>query len=259
VFSIAATRQRLGDVCKPPERSDRKAMRIAPGSTAFTLLLGLLVALPSFGVDMSLPALSATGVALQAAPAQIGLAMTAFMLGFAAAPLLYGPASDRYGRKPVVIFACALFVVAGIGCGLARSLPDLLGWRVVQGAGAGASMTMAMAIVRDLFEGQMARTKISQIAVTMMVVPAIAPTLGSTLLALGGWRLIHGVLAGIGTVLLIAVLLGFTESARIDPVSRMTPSTIAQNYLRVLRHPTFWRTLPHSGSSLLMSAVLRSF
>jgi MFS transporter, DHA1 family, multidrug resistance protein len=127
-------------------------VRIAPVSMAFTLLLSFLVALPSFGIDMSLPALTATGAALRVAPAQAGFMMSLFMLGFAVAPLFYGPASDRYGRKPIVVFAYMLFIIAGIGCALAQSLPILLMWRVVQGAGAGASMTIALAIVRDLFE-----------------------------------------------------------------------------------------------------------
>jgi DHA1 family bicyclomycin/chloramphenicol resistance-like MFS transporter len=82
---------------------------------AFTLLLSLLVALPSFGIDMSLPALTATGAALDVFPAQAGMMMSLFLLGFAVAPLFYGPASDRYGRKPVVVFACMLFIIAGIG------------------------------------------------------------------------------------------------------------------------------------------------
>ena len=159
------------------------------------------------------------------------------MLGFAVAPLFYGPASDRYGRKPVVVFACLLFVIAGIGCALAQSLPTLLMWRVVQGAGAGASMTIALAIIRDLFEGQAARTKLSYVTITMMIVPMIAPTAGATLLGLGGWRVIHEVLAGVGLLLLLAMLLGFAESARIDPANRLVHSVIARNYLRVLMHP----------------------
>src|SRR5262245_63731688 len=120
---------------------------------------------------MSLPALTATGAALRVPPAQAGQMMSVFMLGFAAAPLLYGPASDRYGRKPVVLFACLLFIIGGIGCALARSLPTLLTWRAVQGAGAGASMTITLAIVRDLFESQAARTKLSYVAIATMVVP----------------------------------------------------------------------------------------
>ena len=212
-------------------------MRIPPGSMAFTLLLSFLVALPSFGIDMSLPALTETGAALRVAPARAGLMMSLFMLGFAVAPLLYGPASDRYGRKPIVLFACMLFIIAGIGSALAQSLPTLLTWRVVQGAGAGASMTIALAIVRDLFEGQAARTKLSYVAIATMVVPMIAPTAGAALLGLGGWRLIHAVLAGVGLLLLLAMLLGFAESAPIDPANRLVPSVIARSYLRVLMHP----------------------
>ena len=212
-------------------------VRLPPTSMAFTLLLGLLVALPSFGIDMSLPALTSVGAALGVAPERAGLMMSLFMLGFAVAPLFYGPASDRYGRKPVVVFACMLFAIAGIGCAFAQSLPTLLVWRVVQGAGAGASMTITLAIVRDLFEGQAARTRLSYVSIATMVVPMIAPSAGAALLALGGWRVIHAVLGGIGLLLLLAMLIGFTESARLDPANRLVPSVIARNYLRVLMNP----------------------
>jgi DHA1 family bicyclomycin/chloramphenicol resistance-like MFS transporter len=212
-------------------------VRLPPTSTAFTLLLGFLVALPSFGIDMSLPALTSMGAALGVAPERAGLMMSLFMLGFAVAPLFYGPVSDRYGRKPVVVFACTLFAIAGIGCAFARSLPALLAWRVVQGAGAGASMTIALAIVRDLFEGQAARTRLSYVAIATMIVPMIAPSAGAALLAVGGWRVIHAVLAGIGLLLLLVMLISFAESARLDPANRLVPSVIIRNYLNALRHP----------------------
>src|SRR3984893_17513302 len=150
-------------------------VRVPPASMSFTLLMSIIALLPSFGIDMSLPALTATGAALRVAPARAGLMMSLFMLGFAVAPLFYGPASDRYGRKPVVLFVCTLFIIAGIGCAPGRSLATLLMWRVVQGAGAGASMTIALAIIRDLFEGQAARTKLSYVAIATMIVPMIAP------------------------------------------------------------------------------------
>src|SRR5258708_4538869 len=236
---------------------------IPPASMAFTLLMSFLSALPSFAIDMSLPAITETAAALRVAPARAGLMMSLFMVGFAVAPLFYGPASDRYGRKPIVVFACMLFVIAGIGCALAQSLPTLLMWRVVQGAGAGASMTIALAIIRDLFEGQAARTKLSYV-----IIPTIAPTAGAVLLALGGWRVIHAVLAGVGLFLLLAMLLGFAESARIDPANRLVPSVIARNYLRVLMHPlclgyilvsatTFGALFAYvSGSSLFLINVV---
>src|SRR5258708_7161773 len=139
---------------------DNRSVRIPPASMAFTVLLSFLVALPSFGIDMSLPALTETGAALSVAPARAGLMMSLFMVGFAIAPLFYGPISDRYGRKPIVVFACMLFIIGGVGCALAQSLPTLLLWRIIQRAGAGASMSIVLAIIRDLFEGQAPRTQL---------------------------------------------------------------------------------------------------
>jgi DHA1 family bicyclomycin/chloramphenicol resistance-like MFS transporter len=98
-------------------------------------------------------------------------------------------------------------------------------------------MTIALAIIRDLFEGQAARTRLSYVAIATMIVPMIAPTAGAALLSLGGWRAIHAALAGVGALLLVAILIGFAESARIDPANRLVPSVIARNYLRVLTNP----------------------
>ena len=212
-------------------------MRIPPASMAFTVLLGFLVALPSFGIDMSLPALTAMGATFGVAPSRVGLMMGVFMIGFAVAPLLYGPASDRYGRKPIVMFGCTLFTIASAGGAISRSLLVLLLWRVVQGAGAGASMTIVLAIIRDLFEGQAARTRLSYVAIATLIVPMIAPTVGAALLEFGSWRMIHGILAGIGLILLLVILIGFAESARLDPANRLAPAMVGHDYLRVLRHP----------------------
>src|SRR5260370_36933075 len=101
-------------------------------------MLGLLATLPTFGIDMLLPAMSATGAALGVPAARVGLAMSVYLLGLGGALLFYGPVSDRYGRKPVVIFGCALTMIASVGCASAPSLPARLAWRVVPGAGSRA-------------------------------------------------------------------------------------------------------------------------
>src|SRR5262245_65041259 len=106
-------------------------MQIQPISFAFTLLLGFLAAVPYSGIDINLPALAATGATLGASPSDVGLTMSAFMFSLAVAPLVYGPISDRVGRKPVVVCGVALFVVASLACAAARSLPMLLICRFV--------------------------------------------------------------------------------------------------------------------------------
>src|SRR3984893_14372492 len=101
-------------------------MRIHPDSFVFTLLLGLLSSLPTFGIDMILPSLSATAADLGAAPADVGLAMSVYLLSLGAALLVYGPVSDRFGRKPMVVFGCALVIIASVGCIFTRLVRQML-------------------------------------------------------------------------------------------------------------------------------------
>ena len=211
-------------------------MQIQPTSFAFMLLLGFLAAVPYSGIDINLPALAATGATLGVSPSEVGLTMSAFMLSLAAAPLIYGPVSDRFGRKPAVAFGVALFVLASLACAIAQSLPALLIYRFVQGVGA-ASTAMTFAIIRDLFNETTARTKIANVVVAINVVTVIAPTAGAALLTIGGWRSIYAIQAGIGALLLVVVALGFAESARIDPANRLAPAAVIRSYIRVLTNP----------------------
>lgn len=211
-------------------------MRILPDSFAFTLLLGLLSSLPTFGIDMILPSLSATGADLGAAPADVALAMSVYLLGLGAALLVYGPVSDSYGRKPIVVFGCGLVIVASLGCVFAQSLPQLLFFRALQGVGAAAPGMAAVTIVSDLFEGAAARARMSNVVLAINVVPMIAPTVGAALLVVGGWRSIYLVPIAAGLVLLVAMW-GFPESAKIHPTKRLSPATVVRGYLRVLLQP----------------------
>src|SRR5262249_55264934 len=218
-------------------------MRIQPASFAFTLLLGLFASVPYSGIDMSLPALAATAAALGARPADVGFTMSVFMLSLATAPLVYGPVSDRYGRRPVVVFGVALFVVGSLACALAPSLPVLPVCRFSQGCGA-ASTTLTFAIIRDLFEGDNARAKMANVVIAVNVVTVIAPTAGAALLALASWRLIFTTQFAMGLVLLIALVTSFAESARIDQTNRLAPSIVARSYLQVMTHPISFAYIP---------------
>lgn len=204
-------------------------MRIPPTSPAFTVLLGLLAVVPGFGVDMALPSLAAAGASLGVSSSAAGLTISCFMVSFGLAPLIYGPVSDRYGRKPIVVSGCVVFVIAGVGCAFAPSLPVLLACRIVQGAGA-AGMTLVMAIVRDLFDGPVAREKMSYIIIAIYVSPIVAPTAGAVLLGFGGWRLIYVALVTLGLILALGMDLGFEERARPDRSGRFNPATIVRNY-----------------------------
>jgi len=187
-------------------------MQIRRDSVAFVVLLGALAALPPLSIDMGLPALPAVGAALRTRPDLAGLTLSLFMAGFACGPVLYGPLSDRHGRKPVLLAGLALFTVAGLAAALAPSIGTLLAARLLQGAGAGSGTSMAFAIVRDLFEAHEARRRLSYVTAVLTAAPLVAPTLGAAVLAFGGWRAIYGALALGGAALVAVVFLGLAES-----------------------------------------------
>lgn len=209
-------------------------MRIRPNSLGFTLLLGALAALPPLAIDMGLPALKTLGISFNAPPAATGLTLSLFMAGFAIAQLVFGPVSDRYGRRPVLFIGCGVFALANVMCTIAPSINALILWRLISGAGAGVAAVLEMAIVRDLFEGAAARTQFSYINLAMSIAPMIAPIMGGLILTIADWRSIYEVLAVSGLVLVGAIAIGFEESIAHRDQSAIAPRRLIRNYLRVL-------------------------
>ncbi|BAY30561.1 major facilitator superfamily protein [Nostoc carneum NIES-2107] len=219
-------------------------MRIPPKSLGFTILLGALSALPPLSIDMGLPAFPQISAALRTSPGTVGLTLSLFMLGFAIAQLGFGPLSDRYGRKPILLAGCGIFALAGAVCATAPSIETLIAWRLVQGAGAGAGMVVTLAIVRDLFEGQEARAQLSYVNLVMSAAPMIAPTIGGWILAIpvagytyASWRAIYAVLAVGGLLLVMAVALGLSESIAQRHANAIKPRRLIKNYWYILSNP----------------------
>jgi len=208
------------------------ARRIATGSLAFTLLLGAMGALPPLSIDMGLPALPILQRALSTTETGSGLTLSLFLAGFAAAQLALGPLSDRIGRRPVLLGGLAVFTLAGIGCATSGSITALVLWRLLQGMGAASGTVLAFAIVRDLFEGNAMRTKLSYVTMVLSVAPIIAPTLGGWMLLLGGWRPIYGLLAVAGLLLTSSVAIGLGETRRPHPARH----NLLASYSTVLGH-----------------------
>jgi len=174
-------------------------------------------AMPPLATDMGLPALGHIAASLRTTPGLSALTISLFMAGFSATPLLYGPLSDRIGRKPVLIAGLGLFALASLLCAISTSITMLLVARLLEGAGAGAGITIALAIVRDLFSGSAARTRMSLVTMVLNIAPVIAPTLGAAILAFAGWRAIFASLAIIAALVVLASLLGYAESRQVQP------------------------------------------
>jgi len=159
------------------------------------LLVAANTALAPFAIDAYLPAMAALAEAVGASIHHTELSLSAFLAGFALGQLLFGPLSDRIGRKPVLLGGLVVFLLASLAITTVSSLSELLAWRFVQALGGGATVVNSAAIVRDCFSGREAAKVMSTMAIIMLMAPLVAPVVGSGLLYLGEWWLIFIFLA----------------------------------------------------------------
>jgi DHA1 family bicyclomycin/chloramphenicol resistance-like MFS transporter len=178
------------------------------GKVRLILLLGALAACGPIAVDMYLPSLPSIARIFGVPDAAAQATLTSFMSGFSLGMLVYGPLSDRFGRRPVLLGGLALFLLASIACASAGSIAWLVGARFVQALGAGAASVMARAIARDVHEPHEAARVLSMIAIVTAMGPLLAPLIGGQLLLLGGWRAVFVVLALFGS---LCAVLAFTR------------------------------------------------
>src|SRR6516162_10716441 len=123
---------------------------LRPNTLALTAVLALLTAVGPLSVDMYLPSLPDMWRELNSPPAQVQLAISFYLVGFALGQIVYGPLSDRHGRKPVLLTALALFSTAGLACAFAWSIEVLIVARLFQAFGGSGAVVLARATVRDL-------------------------------------------------------------------------------------------------------------
>ena len=132
------------------------------------------------------------------------LVVTLFLAGIAAGQLFYGPISDRFGRRPVLIAGLVLFLAGTLLCGAAWSLPVLIVGRVLQALGACAGIVLGRAIIRDVYEREAAARGLAIVMMTMTLAPAISPAIGAYLAEWIDWRAIFALLGVLGAAVLAA-------------------------------------------------------
>jgi DHA1 family bicyclomycin/chloramphenicol resistance-like MFS transporter len=172
----------------------------SPFPTRLLLLLGALTALAPLSIDMYLPALPKIAEALGASDEAARLTLSSFMVGLGIGQLVYGPLSDRLGRRTPLLVGLVAFILGSVGCGLAPDLPTLIVFRFIQAFGGSAGVVLGRAIVRDHASGAEAAKLLSSLILIMGVAPIVAPTLGTFVLAWGGWRSLFGAVALAGVV-----------------------------------------------------------
>ena len=201
-------------------------------------LLALLNSLGPLAFDMYLPSLPTLQSALHASAAGVQLTLSAFLIGLAAGTLIYGPLSDRYGRRPVLLGGLVLYTVSGLFCALVSSLPAMILFRFFSAVGAAAGMVLSRVIIRDYFPPRETARLISLMAMIMLTGPLVSPMIGGHLLVFLGWRSIFVLLAALGGIALILAAAVLAES---HPPGRRNPlnlRTTLQAYATILTDRT---------------------
>jgi DHA1 family bicyclomycin/chloramphenicol resistance-like MFS transporter len=201
----------------------------------FVALIAALMAVTPLGIDSMLPALPHIGRSLNVANEnQQQWVIAVYVFGFGLAQIVYGPLSDRFGRKAILLPSMILFASLSILAGLARSFPLLLAARLLQGIAGASSRVLTISIVRDCYSGrQMARVMSTSFMVFLMV-PIFAPSIGQGIMVLGSWRMIFFFLAAFA--LLVATMLGLKLGETLHPEYRraLSPRAIGQGVRRTL-------------------------
>jgi MFS transporter, DHA1 family, multidrug resistance protein len=189
-----------------PSGADRARPAVGPGSVRrLVLILGALIAITPLAVDMYLPSLPTLERVFAADQTSVQFTLAAFFVGLALGQVLYGPVTDRFGRKPPLYVGLGLFALASAGCALAPRIEVLVAFRFVQAIGGCSALVVTRAAVRDLFDPQASARVFSLLLLVMGVAPILAPLAGGYVLALAGWRAIFWSLAGYGLAGLAAV------------------------------------------------------
>lgn len=162
----------------------------APTKIRALLILALLAAFPPLSTDMYLPALPSLTAIWNTTEAVINLTLVAFFVSFSLALLLYGPISDRYGRKPVLMAGISIYILACLVCAAADSPWMLVAGRILQGMGAASASTLSLAMTKDCFEGAERERVMAHMAVIVSLAPMLAPVLGGLILNFAGWPVI---------------------------------------------------------------------
>jgi len=203
---------------------------LRPGTFALTALLAALTAVGPLSTDMYLPSLPDIARDLGASTPLVQFTLSAYLIGFACGQIVYGPISDRHGRKPVLLAAVALFTFGTLVCMMSTSIEMLIVARTLQALGGTGAVVVTRAIVRDLYSGARAGRELSLIGSVMALAPVVAPIGGGVLQTAFGWRSIFIVLAVAGAAAFVVVWRSLPETLAKRAAEAASASSMVRSY-----------------------------
>jgi MFS transporter, DHA1 family, multidrug resistance protein len=213
---------------------------LQPGTFGLTLLLAMLTALGPLSMDMYLPSLPDIAHVLGAPVARTQLTISSYLIGFAVGQMIYGPLSDRYGRRPVLLAAVALYLASTLACAAAQSVNLLIVARLLQGISGSGAIVLARAIVRDVYSGVQAARELSLMGSISATAPIVAPMIGGVLQAGFGWRANFICMSVGGLIALLVAARLLPETLRPNNrASSLSFFSMVRGYGAVARHRGF--------------------
>ena len=192
------------------------------GDRSIVAMLALLSAFPPLSTDLYLPALPHVAETLHTHQTLANLTLSLFLVFFALGILIWGPVSEKYGRKPILLTGLILYTLGSAGCALSTNAAMLIASRVLQGFGGGAAEAVATAMVKDMYSGRKRESVLAFVMAMVVVAPVVAPVAGALILKFTTWNIIFWLLTGIG-------VLSFLLSLRLD-------ETLEQRYAGSIVH-----------------------
>ena len=208
--------------------------------TVVVVVLSLLLGLQPITTDLYLPALPTITAGFGADMPQAQLTLSALLLAFGVSQLVWGPLSDRFGRRPVLLTGTALYVLASLASAAVTSMEQLIVLRTLQGAAMGAGVMGARAVVRDLYAPTEGARIMSKGLTGLGVIACLSAPVGGLLTEYVGWRTALLALAVFGALALAVVALRFEETLAQRNPRALEPMNLLRTWGQIVRHPTFW-------------------
>lgn len=209
-------------------------------SVLIFLILGALITISPFSIDMYLPAFEQIAADLHTTAERVSFSLSSYFIGLALGQILYGPLLDRYGRKRPLYFGLGLYILSSIACLFSSSIEALIVFRFFQALGGCSAGVASMAMVRDFYPVQQNARVFSNLMLLLSVSPLFAPTVGSFISTTFGWHGVFISLAAIVVLILCVVIFLLPEGHEPDPSVLLDPKSIFYNLRSIFRDQQFF-------------------